>query len=471
MSLKRIINSPRTITFRLTLWHAGIFFILSLGAFLFIYLLVRSNLYRRVDSHLLEEVGEYRFLFDKGGYSEILTELEEESAREDLTKMFFRILTPGDEIVARTDLAAWRHFDFEKIKPDERIGEKTLIRTVDPPEAGAGKVRVLSTFIASGIILQVGEKLEENEQFLAILRKVIGLTMLLAVALAAFGGAIISRRSLAGVREATETAGDIARGVLNSRVPVKGSGDEIDRLAQTFNSMLDRIHALIIGMKEINDNIAHDLRSPITRIRGLAEMTLMGKENLLEYKNTAEITVHECDRLLAMINTMLDISEMDAGVAKREIAEVDISRVVREGAELFQPEAEDKGVTLKIEAPPVAPARGDVKKLQRALANILDNALKHTPGGGAVTISVGADRDQIRISISDTGIGIPENELSRIFERFYRGDKSRSEGGSGLGLSLARAIIRAHGGDITVSSFPGRGSTFTVILPRNFPSA
>ena len=176
-------------------------------------------------------------------------------------------------------------------------------------------------------------------------------------------------------------------------------------------------------------------------------------------------TVEECDRLLEMINTMLDISEAEAGTGKLIREQVDISGMVRDAYELFQPIAEDKCITLTSRIPATFYANGDRQRLQRMVANLLDNALKYTASGGAVAVSVNGDKERAVISVTDTGVGISEEDLPHIFKRLYRSDQSRPQAGSGLGLSLALAIARAHGGDIAVESSPGKGSTFRVTLP------
>ena len=248
---------------------------------------------------------------------------------------------------------------------------------------------------------------------------------------------------------------------------MKAKGDEIDQLAITFNQMLDRVEKLLTELKEMTDNIAHDLKSPITRMRGAAEVTLTTGKSLGEYEAMAASTVEECDRLLDMINTMLLISKTEAGVDKLNLGEIDLARVIRDACELFRPSGEDKGIALSCETPEALQVTGDIRMIQRMLSNLLDNSIKYTPPGGKVRVVVyEKEQRDVLISIQDTGVGITGPELPRIFERFYRGDQSRSQAGIGLGLSLARAIARAHGGDITVTSVPGEGSTFFVSLPK-----
>jgi signal transduction histidine kinase len=217
----------------------------------------------------------------------------------------------------------------------------------------------------------------------------------------------------------------------------------------------------------MSDNMAHDLRSPITRIRGIAEVTFSTGKSLAEYEAMAANTIEECDRLLDMINTMLMISKAEAGVDHLTREEINLTGVVQEACRLFEPTAEDKGIALSCHAPDESHFFGDMRMIQRMLSNLLDNAIKYTPSGGSVNVSVAENGAQVVISIKDTGIGISPRDIPHIFERFYRCDESRSQTGIGLGLSLARAIARAHGGDIATTSTPNQGSTFTVILPKS----
>jgi heavy metal sensor kinase len=272
------------------------------------------------------------------------------------------------------------------------------------------------------------------------------------------------------VEAITRTAQGISGGTLEKRVPVKTRDDEIDQLAMTFNQMLDRIQTLVTEIKEMSDNIAHDLKSPITRIRGIAEVTLTHEKSISEYENMAASTIEECDRLLDMINTMLMISKTESGIDKLPSEEIDLAGLVREACELFEPIAEDKGIALRYDVPNERHLIGDNRGIQRMFSNLLDNAIKYTPSGGVVSVSISEkDGKDVVITVRDTGMGISPDDLPRIFDRFYRCDQSRSKPGIGLGLSLARAIARAHGGDIAVTSRLNQGTTFTITLPTPKP--
>ncbi len=216
----------------------------------------------------------------------------------------------------------------------------------------------------------------------------------------------------------------------------------------------------------MSDNIAHDLRSPLTRIRGLAEVTLTTGATVGEFENMAANTIEECDRLLDMINTMLMISRTEAGVVNLHLEQLDMTKIVQAACELFGPLAEDSQISLTYDTAGCFPFMGDLKMIQRMIANLMDNAIKCTGKAGEVTVQVRpGENGTLLVEIKDTGIGISEADLPLIFNRFFRCDESRSLPGTGLGLSLAQAVVRAHGGDIQVTSHKGKGSTFKIMVP------
>jgi signal transduction histidine kinase len=217
----------------------------------------------------------------------------------------------------------------------------------------------------------------------------------------------------------------------------------------------------------MSDNIAHDLRSPVTRIRGEAEIALTARTSIDEYQNMASGTVEECDRLLDMINTMLMISKTESGVQEINKSNIDIVKTLKSACNLFQPMAENKGLKLIFNNSDNIMLNGDTRKIQRMIANLLDNAIKYSTSEGNICLSAFLDNEKsVVISVKDMGIGIEDKDIPHIFNRFYRCDPSRPQGGAGLGLSLAKAIVEAHDGKITVKSVKNAGSIFIVTIPN-----
>ena len=466
MSLRRRISPRNTLAFRLTLWYAGIFTVSSCIAFLLFYTLISSFIRERTDQELLDQVNRFSVLLASQGVDSVKDAAVIEAYAAGVKKIFFRFLSVNGQVFSSSNMSYWRDICVdERFIKDLLRDNRPIFQTI----AIAGrseKIRILYAELSPRIILQVGMAMESYSRLLDAFQRIFIATMTFLIFLAAGVGWFMARRAVSGVEAVTRTAQKISGGTLEERVPVRARGDEIDQLAITFNQMLDRIQSLLTEIKEMSDNIAHDLRSPIARIRGLAEVTLTSGKSMGEFEGMAASTVEECDRLLDMINTMLLISKTESGVDTFSRGDVDFTGIVRQACELFAPTAEDKNVNLACEVPDEIHLTGDIPMIQRMLSNLLDNAIKYTPSGGMVGIQVSEDKTQVLVTIKDTGIGISSSDLSRIFERFYRCDQSRSLAGTGLGLSLARAIARAHGGDITVMSTPNQGSTFTLTLPK-----
>ena len=467
MSLKkRLIDIFHTLAFRLTLWYAGIFILSACIAFFFFYFLITSVIRQQTDRDLLSEVRTFSSILTVQGPDALRRQAFLQAQAGGEKKIFFRLLFITGQLFSSSNMSYWRDIGVNK-EAIKRLLNKSgpIFDTITIPNR-KHKVRILYAVIGPGMIVQLGRSMDNYTRIIEAFQKIFVITMAVLFILAAVVGWFMAKRALAGVETVTQTARRISDRSLDERVPVKTQVNEIDQLAITFNQMLDRIQKLVTEIKEMNDSIAHDLKSPITRIRGIAEVSMTTESTLQDYENMAGSTIEECDRLLDMINTMLIISKTEAGVGQFEKKELDITKLVQDACELFLPMAENQDLSLVCDAADPLLINGDVRMIQRMISNLLDNAVKYTPEGGNIHVTAhSVNRQSIQISIKDTGMGISPTDLPHIYERFYRCDPSRSLPGTGLGLSFAKAISRAHGGEITVASEVNRGTTFTIVLP------
>lgn len=454
----------RTVTFRLTLRCAVIITFVSIVFFAVMYLALTRNLAIRMDEDLVSDANQMAAIYQAQGKEELGRQIEFEIDSEDTNRMFIRLMDSSGQVLLSTDMEMWDGIQALEapVRPEEN-GD--VFETVYMPRKGS-HARIISRWISPEMILQIGCTLEEDEDLLRMYRRGSILAVLVLLVCGGVTGWHMGKNAMSGVERVRQTAVNIGKGDLLSRVPLGNEGKEINDLARAFNDMLERIQGVVSELREVTNHIAHDLRSPITRIRGMAETTMTGEQTIEEYREMAEIVVEESDRLVGMINVMLDIAMTEAGgrVAARE--EIDIVRVAESACEIFQTIAEDRGLTLMvdcIQGPLVI--RGNLSQLQRMISNLLDNACKFTPPGGSIRLTLQDTKTHAVITVADTGIGISDQDLPRIFEQFYRADRSRSTPGNGLGLSHVKAIVRAHGGEIQVESTPGKGSSFTVYLP------
>jgi len=464
-SMKR--SWPATLAARLTFWYTGLSTLSFLLVFILAYYLVSAVLLQQVDDDLVEDIEEFNSSFRQLGLEGMWTELEDEVAADGATNVFFQLFNVDADSLRRTADTGWEDVPsppFESWRPGE--DSDPILRSLDLREQEY-QARTVYGEIDNGTnryILQIAEPLEERAEVLELVAGIFLFSLPVFLLLSLTAGWHMSKRSLQGVEEVTATAIEISNGAIGRRVTVGDRGAEIDRLAATFNGMLDKIQILIRGMREMTDNIAHDLKSPLARIRGLAETSLTSHPADPAYEALAGSVIEECDRLLHLINTMLDLAETEAGL-RPEVKPLNLSALIRDACELYQDLAQASAITLHCRCEGDVEIEGNRQFLQRLVGNLLDNAIKYTPPGGEVTIQQSLDGDDVLIKVMDTGPGIQTAELPRIFERFYRCDQSRSKPGSGLGLSLAFAIARAHLGSISVDSAVGRGSQFTVRLP------
>jgi signal transduction histidine kinase len=451
---------------RLTLWYGGVFSLTSALAFGLLLALVVSAIEENTDQGLREDAAELTALWRSLGQEGLESGIREEVRGEGADKVFFRLWDGAGRLLLSSDMSFWPGLDALPEIPDglANIGDSRLTTLRLP--GWEHPARSIHLRMSAERILQIAQSLESDDELVdaAVSGFLAALVAVLASGIPI--GWFLARRALAGVEEVTRAAAEIAGGALERRVSVQSRGDELARLAETFNHMLDRIQQLIVGMREMTDNLAHDLRSPLARIRTAVEVAVTGDTSPTQWQLTAGSVIEECDRLLETINTTLDITEAQSGAIRLDLAELDLAQIVDDACELYQAAAEDRRITLKADLAAPCPMRADRQRLQRVIANLLDNALKYTLQGGWVTVALMEESQWVRLSFTDSGVGIAADDLPRIFDRYFRCDDSRGAGGNGLGLSLARAFVRAHGGDIDAASEPGKGSRFVVSLPK-----
>jgi signal transduction histidine kinase len=348
---------------------------------------------------------------------------------------------------------------------------ETIYRRLDEQETAEHAALVRVTQLSGGFRLLVGRDLEERSRMRGIITAAARGSVALVIVLGLAGGFFVTRRVLRRFDAMTETSQRIMAGDLAERLPVTGTGDELDRLATNLNVMLERIEALMRGLKEVSDNIAHDLKTPLTRLRNSCEEALRSAKSEADYRDKLESMLEESEGLIRTFDALLMIARAESGHARDNMVAFDAAEIVRGVAELYEPVAEEKGLSLKIDAGEAAPTKGNRELLSQALANLVDNAIKYSrcangDSAGEIVLAARTAGEHVLISVADRGPGIAAADRARAVERFVRLPQSASEPGSGLGLSLAAAVARLHGGELTLED-NAPGLRVVIALPRS----
>lgn len=452
----------RTTAFKLTLVYLVVFALFAgflLGYFaLNTRRLITDQITQTVDAEITGLSEQY----NQGGIRRLVTVVENRSRRPG-SSLYLVTTFSGEGLAGNvgslpTGLLnedGWKETIYRRQEETDGVEHRALVRVFQLP---------------GGFRLLVGRDLEEREHLYEIVTDAGKWSLLVVIVLGLMGGFFVARRVLVRVDAMTETTRVIMNGDLTGRLPVSGTGDELDRLAINLNEMLARIETLMAGLKEVSDNIAHDLKTPLTRLRNRSEEALRRAKNEGDYRAALEATIEESAGLIRTFDALLMIARAESGHSRDNRTDFDAAEIARDVVELYEPLADDKGIALEVIAGGALPMRGNRELISQALANLLDNAIKYVtsetpPAPPAIKVEATGDAGQVLLTVSDNGPGIPEAMRGKVVERFVRLEESRSVPGSGLGLSLVAAVARLHGGELRLeSNEPGLRAV--LVLPR-----
>ncbi|RTL51314.1 MAG: HAMP domain-containing protein [Bradyrhizobiaceae bacterium] len=456
----------RTTAFRLTLVYLFLFALFAaslLGYFAWnTRRMITDQITETVESELVELTDQY----NHGGIRGLVYAIENRALRPGAN--LYLVTTPQGQAVAG---------NVGSLQPgvmDKPGWAETFYRRLDETDTRSHFALVRVAQLPGGFRLLIGRDLEERRRLFGIVAKAAQWSVVIVLLLGLGGGVFVARRVLYRIDAMTGTTQRIMAGDLSERVPVGRSGDELDRLAEHLNAMLDRIEALMAGLKEVSDNIAHDLKTPLTRLRNRAEEALALGGNETEYRAALEGTIDESDSLIRTFNALLMIARAESGQARDNMVDFDAAEVAHGIQELYEPLAEDRGLTLSVTAQP-ATVHGNRELISQALANLVENAIKYgkpvegqngrQTGPSDILIEARPDGGNFHFSVTDHGPGIPAADRARAMERFVRLEASRTQPGSGLGLSLASAVATLHGGELQLADAdPGLRAILSVPL-------
>jgi signal transduction histidine kinase len=456
----------RTTAFRLSLIYLGLFATAAAAAVGYIYYKTNTLLTEQLQDALQAEFDSLNDRYRQSGLDGLRRAIASRSE------------TPGNSLYLLAN-AEGRHLAGNLKAVSEELWNSTGNVAFFYRRAYDDKVERRFAFavvlrLANGYRLVVGRDIEDQRQFGQVVRRAFLWTLAGMILVGLGGGVFIGRSLLNRIETMTDATRKIMAGDLSGRIPLSGTDDEFDRLATSLNAMLKRIEELIAGFKEVSDNIAHDLRTPLNRLRNRVDAALLERNDPRSYREVLQATIEDADELIKTFDALLSIARLEAGAAQTTNERFSLSAVVTDVAELYEPVADERGLALKIEADGQTMMEGKRELIAQAVANILDNAIKYGVPADAAT-GKGVDssilvrlvpRDNVaEILVADHGPGIPPDDRERVFKRFVRLEASRSLPGSGLGLSLAAAVARLHGGKLVLAD-NGPGLVATLSLRR-----
>lgn len=454
------VRGSRSLTFRLNVWYGAVlavgFGLAVLGA----HVLATHAIDRQQALLVAHEIEQHRLHIEGEGLADLASFVAQRRKQSQI-RWFVRVTDGQGHTLLYDKPRADLEFAPAAMVPTEQT------RIVTSHAGGEERSwQLASTRVAGRWWLQLGVDDEPRRALIAAIERGLWALLVCGLVLGVVGGCWLTRRALAPIRALTDTCRRIvASPDAAVRVPVHNTRDELGQLSTLFNQVLERNQRLVEGMRHALDNVAHDLRTPLSRMRSGAELALQRDEHAEPLREALADCVEETERAMSMLRTLMDISEAETGVMRLHREPVDLGRIVTDTLDLYAHVAEQRGVSLSYAGGEGAVLEGDRQRLTRAVANLVDNALKYTDAGGQVRIAVERTETHAVLTVEDSGIGIEPEHLDKIWQRLYRADPSRSRQGLGLGLSFVKAIAQAHEGAVSATSTPGHGARFTLRLP------
>ena len=458
--------------FKITLWYIVTFVVTTVVIFSFMYIRIRHHLIKEIDRFLKDELREFALKVSATpmDFKGVIKKYEGDIVEREYYPIFYRVLQANGEVIATSeDFSAILYpINQEKLRGIE-VGSR-YVETVKVPGRRT-PFRILSSRLAvnenCNCVVQIGTRMKYMRKTLGNFRENILTAIPIALVLGSIGGWLLARKSLAPISYITEATRKITATNLGDRLQLGQSDDEMDHLIATINAMISRLEDSFKRMNQLTADVSHELRTPISAMRGEAELLLSKPRPIGEYRGALATFVEQLDFLTRMIDDLILLSKFDSNEARLTMLPIKLNELLINLGEFFKVLAEQKGIELTVEKMERLDVVGDQIRLQQLFTNLIDNAIKFTPSGGHINITLQKEGGVVKVSIRDTGTGIPESELKHIFERFYQVDKSRDRGsgGVGLGLSICQWIAAAHHGTTELESEVGKGSCFIVSLP------
>ena len=459
----RIKAFSHSLSLRLSLGYALLFTGSALLLFMLIYFLLGAAINQKDQDMVQSRLREYQAVFEEGGVQALHDWMFRVGEAERQKTFFVRIVKPDQTVLFLIMPSDWAGSDLQRIDQGESFHPEKWLRV---PRDENVDLTVASTHLPDGTFIEVGRSSDSRAQLLHKFRLIFAVVMLPVILLAFLGGIWMTNRTTRPLRQIVRAVRSItSTGQLSVRVPAAKTSGELEDMVGLFNRMLEGHENLIHALRGSLDNVAHDLRTPLARLRITLEEALREGADLAATRGAVAVALEESDRVQTIILTLMDVTLAETGMMKLDIAPTHLASLVNDVMDLYEDVAADKEITVEKHFDSDFQVAVDPARLRQVFANLLDNALKYTPQGGKVSISANRQEDHVQVCFRDNGMGIAATDLPHIWDRLYRGDKSRSEHGLGLGLSLVKAIVEAHGGHVEVKSVPHEGSEFCIVLP------